>query len=86
MIQNPILIVFSCFFLLSGCTTTRLEEQTNLPFEILEGDSVVITSNSYHAGSETENDFLLCINKSLSNNFLGTAKINFVFVWALLDK
>ena len=52
---------------MTACTTTRLEEETNLPFEILEGTSVVITSNSYHAGNETENDFLQCINKSLSN-------------------
>ena len=87
MIQNPILILFSCFFLLSGCTTTRLEEQTNLPFEILEGDSVVITSNSYHAGSETENDFLLCINNSLSNkqkmfNVIPTQQfINELYPW-----
>ena len=87
MIQNPILILFSCFFLLSGCTTTRLEEQTNLPFEILEGDSVVITSNSYHAGSETENDFLLCLNNSLSNkqkmfNVIPTQQfINELYPW-----
>ena len=87
MIQNPILILFSFFFILSGCTTTRLEEQTNLPFEILEGDSVVITSNSYHAGSETENDFLLCINNSLSNkqkmfNVIPTQQfINELYPW-----
>ena len=28
---------------------------------------MVITSNSYHAGNETENDFLQCINKTLIN-------------------
>ena len=87
MIQNPILILFCCFLLLSGCTTTRLEEQTNLPFKILEGDSVVITSNSYHAGSETENDFLLCLNNSLSNkqkmfNVIPTQQfINELYPW-----
>jgi len=68
MTQNTILIflIFS-FIFLTACTTTRLEEETNLPFEILEGMSVVITSNSYHAGNETENDFLQCINKTLNN-------------------
>jgi hypothetical protein len=66
MIHHSTLIFFlSGFFLIAGCTTTRLEEQTNLPFEILEGESVVITSNSYHVGNETETDFLQCINKSL---------------------
>tara|TARA_B100001750_G_C15448027_1_gene567330 strand:- start:270 stop:929 length:660 start_codon:yes stop_codon:yes gene_type:complete len=68
MIHNLVIIFFfSTFFILTGCTTTRLEEQTNLPFEIREGESVVITSNSYHAGNETENDFLQCINNSLIN-------------------
>ena len=66
MIHHSTLIFFlSGFFLIAGCTTTRLEEQTNLPFKILEGESVVITSNSYHVGNETEADFLQCINKSL---------------------
>lgn len=68
MTQNLVFIFFlSMFSILTGCTTTRLEEQTNLPFEILEGESLVITSNSYHAGNETENDFLQCINNSLAN-------------------
>lgn len=68
MTQNTILIfLISSFIFLTACTTTRLEEETNLPFEIFEGTSVVITSNSYHAGNETENDFLQCINKTLSN-------------------
>ena len=63
MMHNLAFIFFlSWFIILTGCTTTRLEEQTNLPFEILEGESLVITSNSYHAGNETENDFLQCIN------------------------
>jgi hypothetical protein len=66
--QNLVFIFFlSGFLMLSGCTTTRLEEQTNLPFEIHEGESLVITSNSYHVGNETENDFLQCINKSLAS-------------------
>ena len=88
MNQNLILIFFfSTFFFLAGCTTTRLEEQTNLPFDILEGDSVVITSTSYHAGNETENDFLQCINNVLSNkqktfNVIPTQKfINELYPW-----
>ena len=88
MIQNLILIFFLfTFFFLAGCTTTRLEEQTNLPFEIIEGDSVVITSNSYHVGNETENDFLQCINNSLNNkqktfNVIPTQQfINELYPW-----
>ena len=88
MMHNLVFIFFlSGFFILTGCTTTRLEEQTNLPFEILEGESLVITSNSYHAGNETENDFLQCINKSLANkqktfNLIPTQEfINQLYPW-----
>ena len=88
MTQNLVFIFFlSMFSILTGCTTTRLEEQTNLPFEILEGESLVITSNSYHAGNETENDFLQCINNSLANkqktfNLIPTQEfINQLYPW-----
>ena len=88
MMHNLVFIFFlSGFLMLTGCTTTRLEEQTNLPFEILEGESLVITSNSYHAGNETENDFLQCINKSLANkqkvfNVIPTQEfINQLYPW-----
>ena len=88
MMHNLVFIFFlSGFLILTGCTTTRLEEQTNLPFEILEGESLVITSNSYHAGNETENDFLQCINKSLASkqktfNVMPTQEfINQLYPW-----
>ena len=88
MMHNLVFIFFlSGFLILTGCTTTRLEEQTNLPFEILDGESLVITSNSYHAGNETENDFLQCINKSLANkqkafNVIPTQEfINQLYPW-----
>ncbi len=88
MAQNSFIIFFlSSFFFLVGCTTTRLEEETSLPFEILEGESVVITSNSYHAGNQTENDFLQCINNSLNNkqktfNLIPTQEfINQLYPW-----
>ena len=88
MMHNLVFIFFlSGFLILTGCTTTRLEEQTNLPFEILEGESLVITSNSYHAGNETEDDFLQCINKSLASkqktfNVIPTQEfINQLYPW-----
>ncbi len=88
MMKHLVFIFFlSGSFILTGCTTTRLEEQTNLPFEILEGESLVITSNSYHAGNETENDFLQFINKSLANkqkafNVIPTQEfINQLYPW-----
>jgi len=83
MIHHSTLIFFlSGFFLMAGCTTTRLEEQTNLAFEILEGESVVIISNSYHVGNETETDFLQCINKSKTFNVIPTQQfINQLYPW-----
>ena len=73
MNNSSLLIIF--FFittLISSCTTSRLEQQVNLPLNLNEGESVVVISNSYHSGNQTEYDFIQCVNKSLSkkqNNF-----------------
>jgi hypothetical protein len=72
--NNPVLL-FIFFFIaafIGSCTTSRLEEQVNLPLNLNEGESVVVISNSYHSGNQTEYDFIQCVNKSLSkkqNNF-----------------
>jgi hypothetical protein len=67
MNNSSLLIIF--FFittLISSCTTSRLEQQVNLPLNLNEGESVVVISNSYHSGNQTEYDFIQCVNKSLS--------------------
>ena len=66
--NNPFLFALFCFmaFFISSCTTSRLEEQINLPLNFNEGESVVVFSNSYHSGNQTEYDFIQCVNKSLS--------------------
>ena len=67
MNNSSLLIIF--FFIttfISSCTTSRLEEQVNLPLNLNEGESVVVISNSYHSGNQTEYDFIQCVNKSLS--------------------
>ena len=66
--NNPILLIIFFFIttFISSCTTSRLEEQVNLPLNLNEGESVVVISNSYHSGNQTEYDFIQCVNKSLS--------------------
>jgi hypothetical protein len=67
MNNSSLLIIF--FFIttfISSCTTSRLEEQVNLPLNLKEGESVVVISNSYHSANQTEYDFIQCVNKSLS--------------------
>ena len=67
MNNSSLLIIF--FFIttfISSCTTSRLEEQVNLPLNLKEGESIAVISNSYHSGNQTEYDFIQCVNKSLS--------------------
>ena len=66
--NNPILLIIFFFIttFISSCTTSRLEEQVNLPLNLKEGESIAVISNSYHSGSQTEYDFIQCVNKSLS--------------------
>ena len=67
--KNPVFLIIFFFIttFISSCTTSRLEEQVNLPLNLKEGESVVVISNSYHSGNQTEYDFIQCVNKSLSN-------------------
>ena len=66
--NNPVLLIIFFFIttFISSCTTSRLEEQVNLPLNLNEGESVVVISNSYHSANQTEYDFIQCVNKSLS--------------------
>ena len=67
MNNSSLLIIF--FFittLISSCTTSRLEQQVNLPLNLNEGESIAVISNSYHSANQTEYDFIQCVNKSLS--------------------
>ena len=66
--NNHILLIIFFFIttFISSCTTSRLEEQVNLPLNLKEGESVVVISNSYHSANQTEYDFIQCVNKSLS--------------------
>ncbi len=66
--KNPVFLVIFFFIttFISSCTTSRLEEQVNLPLNLKEGESVVVISNSYHSANQTEYDFIQCVNKSLS--------------------
>ena len=52
-------------FFISSCSTTRVDEEVNLPFELIKGQSIVILSDSYHTGNKTEYDFMECLNKNL---------------------
>ena len=66
--NNPVFLIIFFFIttFISSCTTSRLEEQVNLPLNLNEGESVVVISNSYHSANQTEYDFIQCVNKSLS--------------------
>lgn len=50
---------------LSGCMSTRVEETKNSATGIRTGERVVILESSYHAGNETEDEFVDCISKKV---------------------
>ncbi len=54
-----------CAALLSGCLSARMEETKNAATGIAEGESIVIIEASYHAGNETEDNFVDCVAKSV---------------------
>ena len=48
-----------------GCSTTRIDEEVNTAFTISGDESIVLLSNSYHSGNQTELDFMDCLNSSI---------------------
>ena len=63
------LIIFtSVALIISSCSTTRVDQEVNAAYSIKDGESIVVLSDSYHTGNKTENDFMDCLNRSLSRN------------------
>ena len=58
--------LFVSVFLVVGCSTTRVDEEINSAFTISSDESIVLLSNSYHTGNQTELDFMECVNSSIS--------------------
>tara|TARA_B100000809_G_scaffold56042_1_gene51994 strand:- start:8464 stop:9123 length:660 start_codon:yes stop_codon:yes gene_type:complete len=66
IVSNKILTTgFITLLIISGCSTTRIDQEVNAAYSIKEGESIVLLSDSYHTGNKTENDFMNCLNKSL---------------------
>ncbi len=59
---SSIVLVLALFSLLAGCMTTRVEESKNAATGINKHESVVILEASYHAGNETEDEFVDCVS------------------------
>lgn len=59
-------ITVCSLFIMIGCSTTRVDEEVNTAFTISGDESIVLLSNSYHTGNQTELDFMDCLNSSIS--------------------
>ena len=78
----PILIFVS--LLITSCSTTRIDQEVNAAYSIEDGESIVVLSDSYHTGNKTENDFMDCLNRSLSKkqdqfNIISTTEFQNIF-------
>ena len=81
-IRLPILIFFS--LLITSCSTSRIDQEVNAAYSIKDGESIVVLSDSYHTGNKTENDFMDCLNRSLSKkqdqfNIISTTEFQNIF-------
>jgi len=56
---------------LTGCMTTRVEESKNAATGIRSDESIVILEASYHAGNETEDEFVDCVSKKVQKGRRG---------------
>ncbi len=81
--QNKLLVILVSVAL-TGCVTSRIEDARETVTGIGEGESVVIMAKSYHAGNQTESDYISCVEKSLGGGSKGIRVVpNQQFVDAL---
>jgi len=59
---QTIVLSTTLLIMLNGCMTTRVEETKNGATGILSTESIVILEASYHAGNETEDEFVDCVS------------------------
>jgi len=59
----------------SGCVTSRVEDARIAVTGLNEGESVVVMAKSYHAGNETEEDYINCVESALGRGSKGLAVI-----------
>ena len=84
--RTTTLLVLSAL-VLSGCMTTRVEESKNAATGIRQGERVVILESSYHAGNETEDNFMSCVSKALQRGknsvevFPGDEFVDTLYPW-----
>jgi hypothetical protein len=60
---------------LSGCVTASVEGDRAETTGLLAGQSIVVMSNSYHHGNETEADYISCVEKALGRGSTGLTVI-----------
>ena len=65
---RPFIIIILVSLFITSCSTTRIDQEVNAAYSIKDGESIVVLSDSYHTGNKTENDFMDCLNRSLSKN------------------
>ena len=65
--RSPRLLVLAvACTLVSGCMTSRIEQERRAFTGVQEGESMVILARSYHAGHATEAKFVDCVYEQLS--------------------
>ena len=56
---------------LAGCVTSRVEDARVAGTGLNEGDSIVIMAKSYHAGNETEENYINCVEDAMGRGSKG---------------
>ncbi len=74
MRQNKVLLGLLAISL-SGCVTSRVEDDRENATGLEEGESVVIMAKSYHQGNETEADYISCVEKALGSGSGGVSVV-----------
>jgi len=70
MLRSSVVTILAVLAL-GGCVTSHVEDARETVTGLKEGESVVIMAKSYHAGNETESDYITCVEKALRGGSKG---------------
>jgi hypothetical protein len=76
VITRLTLLIVALALALTGCVSSTVQEMRQATTGLEEGDLVVVLGRRHHAQTETEDDFIRCVSRSMSSGRNSVAVIS----------
>jgi hypothetical protein len=76
VIARPLTFALGAVFALTGCVNSTVQEMRQATTGLDAGDAVVVLGRRHHAQTETEDDFIRCVARSMRSGRNGISVIS----------